>query len=258
MPTAVHESIQFCFTSAIAEAQADLPYPARCFCVQGQAMNRFDGQYLGSVKIADLAVQIRNARGQMETKLVVEIGFSEEYNALINDVRLWLEGMNSVSICMLVSFDEEPRYRCPVDDNMEEEEFKKLGFPDPGELRPEDFHLKGPFGPAIYKGRANEELDNEEPDDEEPGDEEPDDGELDDEEPDDEEPDDGELDDEEPDDEEPNEELDIKELVWVGRISTAFLERWIRDAKTGRAKRYGKRRVSYMLLMRISLLIGML
>jgi hypothetical protein len=117
----------------------------------------------------------------METKLVVEIGFSEEYNALINDIRLWLEGMNSVSMCMLVSFDEEPWYRYPVDDNMEEEEFKKLGFPDPGELRPEDFHLEGPFGPAIYEGRANEELDNEEPSDEEP-----------------------------------NEELNIKELMWVG------------------------------------------
>src|SRR4051794_15834119 len=134
----------------------------------------------------------------METKLVVEIGFSEEYNALINDIRLWLEGMSSVSMCMLVSFDEEPRYQCPVNDNMEEEEFKKLGFPDPGALRPEDFRLEGPFGPAIYKGCANEELDNEEPDDEEPGDE-------------------------EPDDEEPDKELDIKELVWVGRISTAFL-----------------------------------
>src|SRR5256885_6829369 len=114
MPTAVHESIQHCFTKAIDQAEIDLPYPAQCFCVQGQAMNQFNGQYLGSVKIADLAVQIRNARGQMETKLVVEIGFSEEYNALI---RLWLEGMDSVSICMLVSFDEEPRYRCPVDDN---------------------------------------------------------------------------------------------------------------------------------------------
>jgi hypothetical protein len=236
MPTTVHESIQHCFAKAIDQAEIDLPYPAQCFCVQGQAMNQFDGQYLGSVKIADLAVQIRNARGQMETKLVVEIGFSEEYDDLINDVRLWLEGMNSVSMCMLVSFNEEPRYQCPVNDNMKKKRFKKLGFPDPGELRPEDFYLEGPFGPAIYKGRANGELDNEdeEPDDEEPGDEEPED--------------------EEPDDEEP----DDKELVWVGHISTAFLERWIRDAQTGKAKKYGKRRVSYILLMRISLLIGML
>lgn len=221
MPTAVHESIQHCFTRAIDQAEIDLPYPAQCFCVQGQAMNRFDGQYLGTVKIADLAVQIRNARGQMETKLIIEIGFSEEYDDLINDVRLWLEGMNSVSMCMLVSFDEEPRYQCPVNDNMKMKKFKKLGFPDPEELRPEDFHLEGPFGPAIYKGHANGELDNE---------------------------------DEEPDDEEP----DDKELVWVGHISTAFLERWIRDAQTGKAKKIGNRRVSYILLMRISLLIGML
>jgi len=76
-----------------------------------------------------------------------------------------------------------------------------------------------------------------------------DDEELGDEEPDNEEPDDEELGDEEPDNEEPDDE----ELKWVGNISTAFLERWKRDARTGQAKKYGKRVVSYMLLMRISL-----
>jgi hypothetical protein len=167
MPTPVHETIQFSFTSAIAESQADLPLPARLFCVTGQAMRGFRGQYPGSTKTADLAVQITNAKGQYETKMVVEIGFSEEYEALINDARLWLEGMSSVSLCVLVSFEEEPRYRCPVDNNMDEEEFKKLGFPDPWELKPEHFHLKGPFGPAIYRGLDDEELGDEEPDNEE-------------------------------------------------------------------------------------------
>jgi hypothetical protein len=239
MPTPVHETIQFSFTSAIAETQADLPLPARCFCVTGQEMNEFRGQYLGSTKITDLAVQIINANDQYETKMVVEISFSEEYNALINDARLWLEGMSSVSLCVLISFKEEPRYQCPVDDNMDEEEFKKLGFPNPGELKPEHFYLKGSFGPAIYKGL----------DDEEFGDEEPDDEELDDKELGDEESNTEELSDEESDDEEPNNE----ELKWAGNISTAFLERWKRDAKTGQAKKYGKRVVSYILLMRISL-----
>ena len=183
-------------------------------------MNNFEGQYWGSAKIADLAVQIINAKDQLETKMVVEIGFSEDYETLTNDARLWLEGMSSVSLCVLVSFEEEPRYQCPVDDNMDEEKFKKLGFPDPWELKPKDFHLQGLFGPAIYKTHDNEELDNEE------------------------------LDDEESDDEEP----DNEELVWAGNISTAFLERWKRDARTGQAKKYGKRVVSYMLLlMRISL-----
>jgi hypothetical protein len=90
IPTAVHESIQFCFTSAIAEAQADLPFPTRCFYVQNQQMNKFEGQYSGSVKIADLAVQITNSDGQLETKLVVEIGFSEKYADLVKDISLLL------------------------------------------------------------------------------------------------------------------------------------------------------------------------
>jgi hypothetical protein len=131
---------------------------------------------------------------------------------------MWLEGMSSVSLCVLIGIEEEPRYQCPVDDNMDEEEFKRLGFPHPRELKPKHFRLKGLFGPAIYKGLDNEELGDAEPDNEELGDEEPD-----------------------------------NELEWVGKISTAFLERWRRDARTGRAKKSGNRVVSYILLMRISL-----
>jgi hypothetical protein len=220
MPTPVHESILFGFTSAIAEAQADLPFPARLYCVTGEKMNGFEGQYFGSSKIPDLAVQIKNANNRLETKMVIEVGVSEEYEALINDAKLWLEGMSSVSLCVLVSFEEKPRYQCPVDGNMDEEKFKKLGFPDPWELKPEHFHLEGSFGPAIYKRLDDEEPDNEELGDEELGDEESGDEEL--------------------GDEEPNNE----ELKWTGNISTAFLERWKRDARTGQAKKYGKRVVS--------------
>ena len=252
MPTPVHESILFGFTSAIAEAQADLPFPARLYCVTGEKMNGFEGQYFGSAKIPDLEVQIKNANNRLETKMVIEVGFSEEYEALINDAKLWLEGMSSVSLCVLVSFEEKP-YQCPVDGNMDEEKFKRLGFPDPWELKPEHFYLEGSFGPAIYKGLDDEELGDEEPDNE-LGDEEPDDEELGDEELGDEEPDnelddeesgDEELGDEEPDNEElDDEEPDNKELKWTGNISTAFLERWKRDARTGQAKKYGKRVVS--------------
>jgi len=129
-------------------------------------MNGFEGQYSGSVKIPDLAVQITNADDVLETKMVIEIGLSEEYKALIDDATLWLEGMSSVSLCVLVSFEEEPRYQCPVDDNMDEDKFKKLGFLDLGELKPNHFHLEGNFGPVIYKRLENEELDDEGLDDE--------------------------------------------------------------------------------------------
>jgi hypothetical protein len=234
MPTPVHESILFGFTSAIAEAQLNLPRLARLLCVTGQEMNGFEGQYSGSAKIPDLGVQIINADGQFETKMVIEIDFSEDYEALTNDAKMWLEGMSSVSLCVLISFEEKPHYQCPIDGNMDKEEFKKLGFPDPWKLKPKHFHLKGLYGPATYKGLDDEELDDEEPDDEELNDEEPDDEEL---------------GDEEPVDKEP----DNEELKWTGSISTVFLERWKRDARNRKAKKYGKRVVSWILLMRISL-----
>src|SRR5436305_7511642 len=69
MPTPVHESILFGFTSAIAEAQADLPQAARLFCVTGEEMSGFENQYFGSVKIPDLGVQITNADDEYETKM---------------------------------------------------------------------------------------------------------------------------------------------------------------------------------------------
>jgi hypothetical protein len=254
MTTPVHESLQYSFMTALAEAEADLPRPARCRCVANEEMNGFEGQYLGSTKTADLAVRIRNADKELETKMVVEVGFSEEYQALINDARLWLEGMSSVSLCVLVSFEEEPPYQCPADANMDEEKFKKLGFPHPDKLRPRDFYLKGTFGPAIYKRLHNEELEDEEVDDEEVDDEEVGDEESDHKESDHEESDHEESDHEESDHEESDhEEPDNEELKWVGKISTAFLERWKRDATTGKAKKSGRRVVSYILLMRISL-----
>ena len=120
MPTPLHGTIQSSFTSAIAEAEADLPFPAQCFWAADHETNGFKGQYFGSTKTADLAVEIINAHDTLETKMVVEIGFSEEYEALINNAILWLEGMSSVSLCVLVSFEEKPHYRCPVDYNMDE------------------------------------------------------------------------------------------------------------------------------------------
>jgi len=119
----------------------------------GEDVNEFVGDYRGTNKIADLAVQVRNGRGTLDTKLVVEIGFSEDYDNLVKDVTIWLEGMRSVSLCALVSFVEEPRYSCPVDyANLDEQEFKALAFPEP-DIRAEDFELEGPFGPVVYRGQ---------------------------------------------------------------------------------------------------------
>jgi hypothetical protein len=72
MTTPVHGSMLPCFTMAIAVAEADLPFAERCFCVTGEEMNGFDGEYFTSNKNPDLAVQVRNDSGTLETKLVVK------------------------------------------------------------------------------------------------------------------------------------------------------------------------------------------
>ena len=74
---------------AITDAEAGLPYPDRSICMTGEDVNEFVGDYRGTNKIADLAVQVRNGRGTLDTKLVVEIGFSEDYDNLVKDVTTW-------------------------------------------------------------------------------------------------------------------------------------------------------------------------
>jgi hypothetical protein len=102
MPTAVHESLQFCFTNALSVAESTLPFLARSFCVQGEEMKGFSGEYAGSSKIADLAIQIKNGN-RLENKMVFEICFSQDYDDLVKDAQLWLEGMESVNICVVTT-----------------------------------------------------------------------------------------------------------------------------------------------------------
>jgi hypothetical protein len=46
MPTAVHESVQFCFTSALSVAESSLPFLARCSVVNDKTIRIDKVQYL--------------------------------------------------------------------------------------------------------------------------------------------------------------------------------------------------------------------
>jgi hypothetical protein len=83
----------------LATAEESLPFSKRSFVVQGEEMRGFQGQHSGSSKIADLALQIKTIDDELETKLVFEIGVSQDYNEPLKDMRLWLEGIRSVNTC---------------------------------------------------------------------------------------------------------------------------------------------------------------
>ncbi|KAH0541714.1 hypothetical protein FGG08_003806 [Glutinoglossum americanum] len=147
------------------------------YAVGNQNFGGFGGQYEGSNKTPDLGMEFQNAAGELEIKFVLEVGFSETYEDLVRDAKLWLDGKPEVCVFVLVKFEESPNYRCPVHD-LDDEELGRLEFPKGSEVRALNFNLEGEYGPVIYKG-----------------------------------------------------------LVWVGRISTAYMEVWKRDPVTKLATR---------------------
>jgi hypothetical protein len=104
----------------------------------------FGGRWAGSSKVPSLAVRVRN----FDWKWILEVGFSESYEKLCEDAKLWLEGNPKVSTVCLVSFTEDPLYQCPIsfDDDLGQ-------IPsEPIEVHADDTTLQGEHGPVFYKG----------------------------------------------------------------------------------------------------------
>ena len=80
---------------------------------------------------------------------VVEIGFAETYEELIDDAKLWTEGNTDIRTVILIKVEENPRYHSPTS-KLEDDEVENLGFPDPKDLDTSIVIPKDPndsFGP---------------------------------------------------------------------------------------------------------------
>jgi hypothetical protein len=60
------------------------------------------------------SIKVEDTCGDAELKWVLEVGFAETYEQLVEEMELWLEGTDSVSIAVLVKFIETPAYKCPI------------------------------------------------------------------------------------------------------------------------------------------------
>ena len=178
MPTPLHESIGSVLAQQFSLHIADLE---GIDLVLGEDFKTFGGSWEDSEKRPDLGVEAVNANGVSEIKWVLETGFTETYEELVEDARLWLEGCPEVSTVVLVKFHETPEYRCPVGFDESPED---LGIPsDVRAILRQDVVLNGEYGPAYYK-----------------------------------------------------------DIEWVGQISEAFMEIWVRNNADGRAVKRGNRR----------------
>ena len=115
----------------------------------------FTGAWRNSGKRPDFGVQVKDTNGNFELKWVLEVGFSESYDDLQEDARLWLEGYPEISMVTLFKFLETPKYRRPIDfnDDDDDDRLRALGIPNNMlDIKQADVTLVQQFGPATYQG----------------------------------------------------------------------------------------------------------
>ncbi|KAK3168982.1 hypothetical protein OEA41_005430 [Lepraria neglecta] len=107
------------------------------------------GAYDGTKKEPDVLFKYGGQDDDVLYTAVVEIGVTETYKELIDDVKLWIEGNKDMRTVILIKVEENPPYSSPAR-KLEDNEVKDLGFPDYRCLRTTMVSLKDPnnsFGP---------------------------------------------------------------------------------------------------------------
>ena len=73
--------------------------------------------YIGSGKEADVTFFFNHKEYGDTVTATVEVGFSEKYEHLVDDVKWWIEGAENVQAVVLINVQETPVYRSPkIDD----------------------------------------------------------------------------------------------------------------------------------------------
>ncbi len=151
MPTSVHGILASPFIGSATVATQNLRSGiARHIDVVGdQKVGAFTGAYEGSKKEPDVLFKYKGSDRKVLYTAVVEVGFAETYEELMEDVKLWLEGNRDMMTVILIKVEENPRYSSPTS-KLEDDEVKDLGFPDHRDLDTSMVILKDPndsFGP---------------------------------------------------------------------------------------------------------------
>ena len=111
-----------------------------------------EGSYEGSEGTPDFAVKSKDNDENWNSKLVVEVGFSEAYEHLKESAKLWLEGTSSVSICLLIDVQENPAYRNPLKP-LSDEVVEQLQLPEWKLVQLRYFVLPpNSYGPVSFRG----------------------------------------------------------------------------------------------------------
>jgi hypothetical protein len=153
MPSTVHESVVEFFREHLGLAVHAIhePLQSKVSFRQHKKISAFTGEYEDSVKVPDLAVNVKNIRGKKETKLAIEIGFSQTHQQLEQAARLLLRSRPPPSMVVMVNISESPKYKCPLAFDLHNCDSRDIPR-DYTKILEEDFTYEGDYGPIEYKG----------------------------------------------------------------------------------------------------------
>lgn len=163
MPSPLHDAVQLFFDRRlkrlIIERRLSYADSTRFAVQSGTDVGRFTGERAGSRKQPDMSVM---ATGDDDTEdglngdfplVAVEVGFSEGYASLLEDMELWLLGSEGkVRVVVLISLVETPSFtgkRFMTDD-----EKPPRGSNDRDDAGPSapPVHVNPPYGPHLHNG----------------------------------------------------------------------------------------------------------
>ncbi|KAI9817601.1 MAG: hypothetical protein M1826_001587 [Phylliscum demangeonii] len=116
MPSAIHGGLHDAFRDSFVHAIATLPAPIRRHFrpktnVSLPLMRR---GHRFSKKIPDFELAVRETSVGYKTVFALEMGFSQTYESLRNDVDEWFSGQPLMRMIVLLNVIERPRYRNPL------------------------------------------------------------------------------------------------------------------------------------------------
>lgn len=152
MPSLVPESVIEFVRDHLIRVVSSIHEPLRSKIDLGinRQISNFVDEYEVSSKIPDLAISVKNTNRIKEIKWILQVGFSETCQALQQDMRLWLNGLPTCRMAVLINVTESPKYKCPLDVDLDNHQ---ICIPQrQKEIREEDFSLQGKYGPVEYKG----------------------------------------------------------------------------------------------------------
>lgn len=149
----LHQHFTLLFNQAFSGSRLD-----RIKIYTNLKMDGFAKEYQNSVKVPDIGIFMRkdddaqdDDNAQYELKWALEVGFSQEYDDLREDPRLWLIGQPTCSMAVLINITESPKYQCPLDFDLNI--CDKLNIPQDGsQITARDFSLRGEYGPVTFVG----------------------------------------------------------------------------------------------------------